>query len=630
MAFQWGVIIFVIILAILPNFTLITPDFEAYCPVGGIQALGSYFLNNSLTCSMTSAQIVMGVVAMIGVFLFSKLFCSYICPLGTISEWLGKLGDKLKVRITLKGIIDKLFRSVKYVLLFVTLYYTLDSSELFCKKFDPYYAVTSGFDVDVVVLWAAIAIFLVVIGSIFVRMFWCKYFCPFGALSNIFKFTGFFVLLLAIYILLLKFGLEISYVWPLAIACIGGYFIEIFKFRTRFFPITKVTRNKTSCIDCQICSMNCPQAIDVASLDVVRDADCNLCGECVISCPEKGTLQFNKSSKLKWMPPVALIILIALGIYVGTFFEVPTIDQKWYAPSELAKAEVYTRSGLKNIKCYGSSTAFANQMRKVKGVMGVTTFVGSKTVKVYYDPSLLNEQKIEQAIFTPMKSPIKAINKDVKELKKVTFLLDKFFDRFDFNYLSVLLKQKTDAVGVQTAYGCPVIVTLFYPADAVIDEDKLTEVLESRKLSYTSRGNEINVELIYEVIGDYSYDTISLREYAELMFTPYDVQYARKKNYSDDVIANFTITLGKNRSQVKNLQYLASHLYEKNEILGIRTLLNKDLDQVLEISYVDSLSTNVRVLELLNADTLYFSYSNGKKGKVKNMFDFKKSEGDKN
>ena len=39
------------------------------------------------------------------------------------------------------------------------------------------------------------------------------------------------------------------------------------------------------------------------------------------------------------------------------------------------------------------------------------------------------------------------------------------------------------------------------------------------------------------------------------MFTPYDVQYARKKNYSDDVIANFTITLGKNRSQVKNLQY---------------------------------------------------------------------------
>ena len=29
------------------------------------------------------------------------------------------------------------------------------------------------------------------------------------------------------------------------------------------------------------------------------------------------------------------------------FFEVPTIDQKWYAPSELAKAEVYTRSGLK-------------------------------------------------------------------------------------------------------------------------------------------------------------------------------------------------------------------------------------------------------------------------------------------
>ncbi|MCG8375609.1 MAG: 4Fe-4S binding protein, partial [Chlorobiales bacterium] len=342
----------------------------------------------------------------------SKLFCSYICPIGTISEWFGKLGDKIKVRITIKGILDKVLRSLKYVLLFITLYYTLDSSELFCKKFDPYYAVATGFDMDVVVLWASIGIFLVIIASVFIRLFWCKYICPFGALANVFKFTGFFIAVLLIYIIILKFGIELSYVWPLAVACVGGYIIEISNFKNRFFPVAKITRNNNTCTDCQLCSINCPQAIDVANVDVVRDADCNLCSECIISCPAKDTLQINKRKQLKWLPPISVVVLTALGMYIGTFFEVPTIDQQWYEPAKIAKAEVYSRSDLKNITCYGSSVSFANQMRKVNGVMGVQTYVGSKTVKIFYDPQLLDETKIEEAIFTAQKSPIRTMAKD--------------------------------------------------------------------------------------------------------------------------------------------------------------------------------------------------------------------------
>lgn len=66
--FQWGVIIYIAILAIISSTTSIITDFEAYCPFGGIQALGSFFINNSLTCSMTSVQIIMGIFMMVGVF----------------------------------------------------------------------------------------------------------------------------------------------------------------------------------------------------------------------------------------------------------------------------------------------------------------------------------------------------------------------------------------------------------------------------------------------------------------------------------------------------------------------------------------------------------------------------------
>jgi len=50
------------------------PDYEAYCPFGGVQALSSYFVNNSLACSMTSAQIVMGLTLIVLIIIVSKLF----------------------------------------------------------------------------------------------------------------------------------------------------------------------------------------------------------------------------------------------------------------------------------------------------------------------------------------------------------------------------------------------------------------------------------------------------------------------------------------------------------------------------------------------------------------------------
>jgi len=628
LAMQWGVIIFVAILAIIPIFKTFTPDFEAYCPVGGIQAFGSYLINNSLTCSMTSTQIVMGLATMLAVFLFSKLFCSFICPIGTISEWLGKLGDKLKIRITIKGILDKVLRSLKYILLYITFYYTFDSSELFCKKFDPYYAITTGFSTDVVVLWASIAIFLVILGSVFIRLFWCKYLCPFGALSNIFKFTGFFAVLMLAYILLLKMGVELSYVWPLAAASIGGYIMELTGFKTRFFPIAKITRNVNTCTNCQICTNKCPQGIDVANMLVVRDVDCNLCSDCVVACPVENTLQINKSNKLKWLAPIATIALIVIGLYVSTFFEVPTIDQKWYSPTEMAKAKVFTRSGLKNIKCFGSSTAFANQMRKIKGVMGVATFVGSNTVNISYDPNQIDELKLEAALFVPLKTPLRPLAKNLNQLNVVSIQLDKFFDAYDFNYLAMHLKQETDAVGLVTEYGCPVITHIYFPENVTIKESELTQILEAKTLTYPYQGSTKTVDLNYEVIGKYTYKNILKGEYIQLLFKSYSQSFNNKKDYSEELMKSYHLPLGKNASLSKKLPYLVSHISNNNGIVELKTILDSNYKPTLEINYIDTMVSPSEIYNLLINDTLIVSYKTGKTGKVLNMFDFKKKETD--
>ena len=49
---------------------------------------------------------------------FGKVFCSWLCPVGLISEALGDLGDRIfKRRLRLPAVLDWPLRYVKYLLL---------------------------------------------------------------------------------------------------------------------------------------------------------------------------------------------------------------------------------------------------------------------------------------------------------------------------------------------------------------------------------------------------------------------------------------------------------------------------------------------------------------------------------
>ena len=145
---QWGVLLALAGTILRAKLSGEGVDVEAYCPFGGLQAFGSYLARGSLACSMSMLQIAMGLALAAGVVLLAKLFCGYLCPVGTVVGWLGGLGRRLGLRRELRagGAADRLLRGVKYALLFVVFYFTLSSSELFCHKLDPYYAVATGFE----------------------------------------------------------------------------------------------------------------------------------------------------------------------------------------------------------------------------------------------------------------------------------------------------------------------------------------------------------------------------------------------------------------------------------------------------------------------------------------------------
>ena len=441
-------------------------DFEAYCPFGGLLAFTSFLVNNSLACTMTETQIFMGIVLATGVLILSKLFCSFICPIGTFTEWLAKLGSKLKVLRTLSGIPDRALRALKYILLFITFYYTVGSSELFCKEYDPYYAIFSGFGHDVYLWYALAALIATIVGSIFIRQFWCKYLCPLGALSNIFSNGVMFAAVLAVFFLLRFTGLEISWLWPAATIAGLGYALESWRLKGWVFPAFKITRNEDTCTECADCDLACPMGLEIATVQTVQHIDCHMCGDCISACPVENTLQINKRS-IPWFPAGATVLLIAIGIYLASTIELPTINMKWGNEQQLSKAAVFSHSGLKSVKCYGSSMSFASKMKRLKGVLGVETFVQSHTVKVYYDSTRLKNQDIRKAIFSPSRTVLRKPGKDITELTIVNMGIDKLFDSYDNFYFSRILAQTKGVYGYSTTFGEPVPAKIYYDSPRV-------------------------------------------------------------------------------------------------------------------------------------------------------------------
>jgi len=210
--------------------------------------------------------------------LFRKSFCGWLCPVGTVSEYLWKLGRCLFGRnFRIPRWIDLPLRSLKYLLLSFFVYAVTMMSAAAIGEFvaSPY-----GLVVDVRMLnffrfMGATTAYVVgglILASLLVQNFWCRYLCPYGALMGL-----------------------ISIVSP-----------------------ARITRNETACIDCAKCARACPSVLPVDRLIQIRSAECMSCLECIAACPAKDalSLQWTRPGKSRRVIPAWQL---AAGIAVVFF-----------------------------------------------------------------------------------------------------------------------------------------------------------------------------------------------------------------------------------------------------------------------------------------------------------------------
>lgn len=635
---QWLILLMLVYLLVRPLIDrAYTADFEAYCPFGGLQAFTSFLNSNSLACSMTTTQIFMGFGLLVGIILISKLFCSYICPIGTFTEWLGRMGKKFKLNKDIKGLPDRLLRIVKYALLFVTFYFSVTSSELFCKTFDPYYAVFTGFSSDVVMSYAAIALLLTIPGSFFIKQFWCKYACPLGAASNIFTYSYVFIGLTAVYaFLVVVLKLSVSWLWLLGSLTLAGVLLETLKVKTSGLSLFGVSRNADTCTSCKLCDKACPMSIKVSTAEKVKDIDCHLCGDCVASCPEDDTLSITGghflskklhnargNQSLLWLPAAAVVVLVIIGLAFAERIHIPTISLKWGDATQMKEAGIYEQTGLTSIKCFGSSMSFANHMKEMQGVLGVETFVSDHSVKVFYDKAVYNDEDIKRAIFNPVKRLYKAPENQQSIVAVCEAAIDQFFDPNDAELLSIRFMQHEGILSMQTLFGEPVHALIYYSSE-LTSMAEIKALIEEKKVIWEVEGDLNVAKTSYKVASIHERDKISLKQYLETLYEPVSMTFNSFEKYGVDLLETieYPFTQGADPALTDMPWYLLSHLSNNQGIVSFETHPS-DEGLMLRLQIVKSLVSKEEVDALINLPELKVHLSDGTKQSIKNPYRFR-------
>lgn len=247
---------------------------EAYCPFGGFETLYKFITSDGKTVSHTHLSNVVLFGSLLALTVVARgSFCGWICPFGALQEWLHGFSGWLQKRVpglgsavkalknkidpkqpfvagaapkpTIGRQLDRYLRYLKYVLLAWIIWGTVTYGVMVFRDIDPWAALISlgefTFNTAFVVL---IAVF---VAGFFVERAWCRYACPLGAIVGI-----------------------VGKVSPM-----------------------RIQREGAACSGCAICDKKCPVGIKVAAATDITDATCNMCLQCVDTCPKPGALELK-------------------------------------------------------------------------------------------------------------------------------------------------------------------------------------------------------------------------------------------------------------------------------------------------------------------------------------------------
>ena len=327
----------------------------------------------------------------------------------------------------------------------------------------------------------------------------------------------------------------------------------------------------------------------------------------------------------KVVPAVLTVALIALGIWVGGKFELPTIDITWGIENvaedgtvttlvEKSALETTSIEGLRSVKCYGSSMAFKAKLEKVAGVHGVKTFVRRHSADVLYDPTKTTPEKIQEAIYVPSKFRVNTPDhKAIDSLKVVTIRTEGMYDKMDINYLGMQMRNTGKKIyGLESEFACPLIVRVYMDPSEELDKKWYKEIVEMDVLQMPVHGGGTKeVEVDYKFAGledEVSY--IATEEFVRNMFSPFKAQWKKRIEAAGDNQQYIYEIVNPNYEKpiyLRNMPFLSNHLSRFDGVIGVYLTLNKDLNPAIQIRFAEPMTAE-KIWELITMETWTITY----------------------
>lgn len=240
------VVIQILSLALIPG--LFEGEFAA---VGSIV---SCIYKGNISWESVKYSVWMLVATVPATVLVGRFFCGFFCSFGAVQDllWFGshRLRALFPGKRNLKKA-DRIFRFAKYAVLFYFIIFVWSGVTAVktagpWQVFGQYVSFGHWPGLKPLLSVGGILLLVIFIGSLFVQRFFCRYFCPMGAIYSLISRASFL----------------------------------------------KIDKPREGCGKCRLCTSKCSMGMDLTKKDRVAGGECISCQKCVSWCP-KGNARFR-------------------------------------------------------------------------------------------------------------------------------------------------------------------------------------------------------------------------------------------------------------------------------------------------------------------------------------------------
>lgn len=268
------------------SFALIPGLFEGeFAAVGNIV---SCIYKGNISWESVKYSVWMLVATVPATVLVGRFFCGFFCSFGAVQDllWLGshRLRALFPGKRNLKKA-DRIFRFAKYAVLFYFIIFiwsgvTAVKTAGPWQVFGQYVSFGHWPGLKLLLSVGGVLLLLIFIGSLFVQRFFCRYFCPMGAIYSLISQTSFL----------------------------------------------KIDKPREECGKCHLCTSKCTMGMDLTKKDRIAGGECISCQKCVSWCP-KGNVHFrSRYGVLIGVGVTCATIMVSQLLIAGNLAKEKTVD----------------------------------------------------------------------------------------------------------------------------------------------------------------------------------------------------------------------------------------------------------------------------------------------------------------